>query len=169
MSLWHRLDFIARNLSPFAITLFLVVLSVVPTHIPGFGTIVPALSLMAVYYWSIFRPDLIPAWTVFLVGLFQDILVSTPLGLHALILLLVRATVVSRRRFFMGNSFFIMWGGFMLVAAGALAIGWEVLSLLNLTMINPSSLAFQYFLTVGLFPCFTWLFIRVQQAFLPQA
>ena len=169
MSLWHRLDSIARNLSPLEITLFLVVLSVIQTHIPGFGTIVPALSLMAVYYWSIFRPDLIPAWAVFLVGIFQDILVSTPLGLHAIILLLVRTTVVSRRRFFMENSFLIMWGGFMLVAAGALAIGWEILSLLNLTMINPTSLAFQYLLTFALFPCFTWLFIRVQQAFLPQA
>lgn len=169
MTLWQRLDLFARNLSPLAITLSLVVIGVLPMHVPGFVTIVPALSLMAVYYWSIFRPDLMSGFAVFCVGLFQDILSGMPLGVSALVLLLVRVTVVSKRRFFMGNSFLVMWGGFLLVAAGAMALTWEFISILNATLAHPSSLIFQYLLTLALFPCFTWLFIRAQQAFLRQA
>lgn len=166
MTLWQRLDLVARNFSPLAITLCLVMICVLPMHVPGFGSIVPALSLMAVYYWSIFRPDLMSVFAVFCVGLFQDILFGLPLGVSALVLLLVRLTVVSKRRFFMGNSFLVMWWGFMLVAAGAQALTWEFLSILNARMIYPAPLIFQYLLTLALFPCFTWLFIRAQQAFL---
>ena len=78
--LWNRLDLVARSLSPMAITLLLVMVSVLPMHIPFFGTVSPVLSLMAVYYWSIFRPDLMPSFAVFGAGLFQDILSGTPLG-----------------------------------------------------------------------------------------
>lgn len=167
--LWQRLDLIARSLSPMAITLLLVVVSVLPTHIPSFGMVAPVLSLMAVYYWSIFRPDLMPSFAVFGAGLFQDILSGTPLGAFALVFLLVRVTVVSRRRFFIGNSFVVMWWGFMLVAAGSLALVWQIASLLNMTLINPSAVAFQFFLTLSLFPCLAWLFFRAQQAFLRQS
>lgn len=167
--LWQRLDLIARSLSPMAITLLLVVVSVLPMHIPSFGAVSPVLSLMAVYYWSIFRPDLMPSFAVFGAGLFLDILSGTPLGAFALVFLLVRVTVVSQRRFFIGNSFMVMWWGFMLVTAGSLALVWEIASLLNMTLISPSAVAFQFFLTLSLFPCLAWLFFRAQQAFLRQS
>ncbi len=166
--LWSRLDFVARSISPMAITLLLVVASVLPTHTPSFGTVSPILSLMAVYYWSIFRPDLMPPFAVFGAGLVQDILFSTPLGAFAFIFLLVRMVVVAQRRFFIGNSFVVMWWGFMLVAVGSLALAWGITSLLNMTLISASGVIFQAFLTLSLFPCFAWLFFRVQQAFLRQ-
>ncbi|MBL6934295.1 MAG: rod shape-determining protein MreD [Alphaproteobacteria bacterium] len=167
--LWSRLDLVARSLTPMAITLLLAVISVLPMQIPSFGAVSPVLSLMAVYYWSIFRPDLMPSVAVFGAGLFQDILSGTPLGAFALVFLLVRLTVVSRRRFFIGNSFVVMWWGFMLVAVGSQALVWEITSLLSMTLISPSGVAFQVFLTLSLFPCFAWLFFRAQQAFLRQS
>ena len=167
--LWSRLDFVARSLLPMAITLLLAVASGLPTHIPSLGAVSPLLSLMAVYYWSIFRPDLMPPFAVFGAGFFQDILFSTPLGAFAFIFLLVRVIVVAQRRFFIGNSFVVMWWGFMLVAVGALALAWGITSLLNMTLISASGVIFQAFLTLSLFPCFAWFFFRVQQAFLRQA
>lgn len=167
--LWSRLDLVARSLTPMAITLLLAVISVLPMQIPSFGAVSPVLSLMAVYYWSIFRPDLMPSVAVFGAGLFQDILSGTPLGAFALVFLLVRLTVVSRQRFFIGNSFVVMWWGFMLVAVGSQALVWEITSLLSMTLISPSGVAFQVFLTLSLFPCFAWLFFRAQQAFLRQS
>ena len=167
--LWSQLDFVARSLLPMAIILLLIVASGLPTHTPSFGTVSPVLSLMAVYYWSIFRPDLMPPFAVFSAGFFQDILFSTPLGAFAFIFLLVRVIVVAQRRFFIGNSFVVMWWGFMLVAVGSLALAWGITSLLNMTLISASGVIFQAFLTLSLFPCFAWFFFRVQQAFLQQA
>ena len=167
--LWNQLDLVARNLSPMAITLLLVMVSVLPMHIPFFGTVSPVLSLMAVYYWSVFRPDLMPSFAVFGAGLFQDILSGTPLGVFALVFMLVRVAVVSKQKFFTGNSFVVMWWVFMLVAAGSLVLVWGLASLLNMTLISPLGVAFQVFLTFVLFPCFAWLFFRAQQAFLRQS
>jgi rod shape-determining protein MreD len=166
---WSRLDFVARSLLPMAITLLLAVASGLPTHIPSLGAVSPLLSLMAVYYWSIFRPDLMSSFAVFGAGLFQDILSSTPLGAFAFVFLLVRVVLVAQRRFFINNSFVVMWWGFILVAVGSLALAWVITSLLNMTLISASGVIFQAFLTLSLFPCFAWFFFRVQQAFLQQA
>ena len=163
MTLWHRLDLVARNLSPLVLTLMLVILGMLPVHVEGIGVVLPALSLMAVYYWSIFRPDLMPVAAVFAVGLFQDILSGIPLGVHALVFVLVRTAVMSKRRFFLGHSFVTIWWGFALLGAGALALTWEIVSLLNGTLFNPSAVAFQYLLTLALFPCFAWIFTQVQK------
>jgi rod shape-determining protein MreD len=165
---WLRLDAWARKLLPFAMTVLLVMLSVTPLHVPALGTVAPALSLMAVYYWAIFRPDLLPALAVFAVGLFQDVLGGLPLGVTALALLAVFGVVSSQRRFFLGKSFLVMWWGFMLIAAGVTVAMWLLLSALSGTLIAPGPVVVHFLLTLALFPCFTWLFIRVQQAFLQQ-
>jgi rod shape-determining protein MreD len=165
-TLWQRLDGLARKLVPFATTILLVILSVMPWHLPGFGQVTPALSLMAVYYWAIFRPDLLPPPAVFAIGLLQDILAGVPLGVNAVTLLLVYAVVSSQRRFFLGKSFLVMWSGFVLVAAGVAAATWLLLAGFYGTLLNPVPAVFQGMLTLALFPCLTWLFIRAQNALL---
>ncbi len=43
-----QLDRAARRLFPFALSVLLVVLSVVPLPVPGYGLVVPSFALMAV-------------------------------------------------------------------------------------------------------------------------
>ena len=167
-AVWQRLDQVARNLVPFSLTLLLGFLGTVPIFFPGYKPVAPAMTLIAVYYWSIFRPDLMPPIAVFALGFFHDLLSGTPLGLSAFILLLVRSAVVSQRRFFMGNSFFIMWGGFLLISAGAMALAWEIISWLESSFVHATPAFFQFLITLALFPAFTWFFVRMQQLFLRQ-
>ncbi len=166
LNIWHRLDVFIRNLTPLLFTLFLVLVSVVPLRVPGFAAVTPALSLVAVYYWAIFRPDLLPAVAVFAIGLVQDILSGMPLGVNTLVLLAAHAVVASQRRFFLGKSFLVMWWGFLMVAAMAAVATWIIVSMLYGRLLDPAPLGFQFLLTVAIFPCLTWLFIRVQQTFL---
>ena len=46
---WQRLDAFARNLTPVALTLVLVILNVVPTHIPGIARVLPVLPLISIF------------------------------------------------------------------------------------------------------------------------
>jgi rod shape-determining protein MreD len=117
---------------------------------------------MAVYYWSIYRPDLLPLGATFFVGIVQDTLDGTPLGLSSLILVLVQGVVVSQRRFFHGKAFLVEWWGFMLVAPGAIVISWVFASLYYGVLASPRPLGFQLLMTIVLYPCLTWLFARVQ-------
>ena len=57
-ALWHRLDIIARSLSPLAMTVLLIMIGMVPLQIPNMAPVIPAMALIAVYYWAVHRPDL---------------------------------------------------------------------------------------------------------------
>ena len=76
----QRLDGWARGLMPTLSVLFLVLMSAVPSGLPNFAGTSPCYSIIGVFYWSVFRPDLLPAAVVFMAGSLQDILLGTPLG-----------------------------------------------------------------------------------------
>jgi len=167
--LWQRMDLLARQLTPSILTLALVVLNAVPLHLPELSRIAPLLPLMAIYHWAIFRPRLLPASVVFLIGVLQDVLGGTPVGVNALVFLAVYGAVLSQKRFLTGKSFAILWLGFALIAAGAMALSWLVVSALSVTLVEPRTVIFQYLLTLGLFPAVAWLLLLWQRAFLRHA
>jgi rod shape-determining protein MreD len=168
-SLWYRFELAVRGLTPFVVTLSLAVLTIIPLRIPDFAPVTPALTVIAVYYWSIYRPDLLPMAAVFGVGLFQDALAGTPLGLTSLVLILVQYVVIAQRRFFHSKTFLVEWWGFLLVAPGAALVSWLLASLYFGVLVAPQPLGFQLLLSIALYPCLAWLFIRIQHYLLRSA
>lgn len=159
------MDLWARHLVPFLVTLFFLLLAMVPTRIPGFAGVAPVLTLMCVFYWAIYRPDLLPAAAAFGLGLLHDIASGTPLGVNALVLLLVQGLTSSQRKFFLGNTFLVAWWGFGLIAAGAMAVTWGLIALLS-GMAAPRTVLFEYLMTLSLYPVVSWILARTQVAFL---
>lgn len=165
---WQRLDVIARSMTPFVLTLAFVVLAQVPLHIPGFAEVAPILPLMAVYHWAIYRPDLLPAVAVFFAGLLHDALSGMPFGINAAVFVIVHMAVMSQQVFFQGKSFPIIWLGFSLVAAGAVALTW-LLNAMFFAVITSVEAAFvQYLVTIGAFPVLAWILARWQRSVLAQ-
>ncbi|MCK5444724.1 MAG: rod shape-determining protein MreD [Rhodospirillaceae bacterium] len=164
--LLQRFDYFARGSTPFVLTVLLVVLGAVPMRLPELASVTPLLPLMAVYHWTIYRPDLLPAWAVFFAGLLQDALVGTPFGVHALVFLGVHMAVLSQQVFFTGKSFAVIWIGFALVAAGAMAMMWVLISLFYSQSTGLMGVAFQYLVTLGVFPVLTWLMLLWQRRIL---
>ena len=160
---WYRFEVALRGLSPLFWTLTLALLTVVPLRIPDFAPVTPALTVIAVYYWGIYRPDLTPIVGTFAIGMFQDMVAGTPLGMTSLVLISVHAVVVSQRRFFHGKTFLVEWWGFMLVAPGAALLSWVLASLYFGVLVAPRPLGFQLLLTITLYPALAWLFARAQQ------
>jgi rod shape-determining protein MreD len=166
---WQRIDHVARQLMPLALTALLVIAGAVPYHIPGLARVMPVLPLMAVYHWTVYRPDVMPPWAIFLVGLMHDALTGVPLGTSGLVLLMVYGVMLTQRDFFVGKSFAILWMGFALVAAGALILGWLAVSAFHVRLVGPAPAFYQYLLTVGTYPVLAWVFMRWQRIFLEQA
>ena len=161
--LLERLGLVLRGTVPLLLTLGLVMATVVSSPIPDLAPVTPSLSVMAVYYWSIYRPDLLPAAAVFLIGLMQDILSGGPPGMMALVLLLVHGVVVSQRQVFVGKSFLVGWWGFAIVAIGAAGLSWLVASAWFGVFLRPRPVAYQAALTIALYPLVAWLFRRLHQ------
>lgn len=162
----QRLDFYTRNSLPVLVTLLLVLVNVIPLHVPGLSRIVPILPLMAVYQWAVYRPNLMPPLAVFFIGLMFDVLSGAPLGVNALVFLAVYGVVVSQQRFFTGKSFLVVWLGFGIVAFGASVLSWAMVSILSASLVEPRAAIFQYLLNFGFFPLLAWVFLRWQNALL---
>jgi len=165
---WQRIDLIARSMTPFGLTLVLVVVGQVPLHIPGFAEVAPVLPLMAVYHWAIYRPDLLPASAVFFAGLLQDALSGMPFGINAAVFVIVHMAVFFQQVFFQGKSFLIVWLGFSMVAAGAMVLMWALNAMAFAAVTSMEAVFIQYLVTVGIFPLLAWVLVRWQRSVLAQ-
>jgi rod shape-determining protein MreD len=152
---------------PFLSTFVFVLVSVVPVQLPGFAVVTPSFALMAVAHWTIYRPDLLPQWAVFALGLLLDLLNGTPyVGASALTLLVARTAVLTQRRHFVNRDFTVMWLGFLALASGTFAFVWALVSLLNGHILGTRPFLFEAALTVACYPVGSYVLARLHRAFL---
>lgn len=163
MTVAQRLDVWARRSLPVVLTVMLAFIGAVPTGLPYLGSIVPAYTTMAVFYWAVYRPDLFPAGAVFLVGVLEDSITGTPLGVGTVCLLFVYGLALGQRRAFLKRPFFIAWIGFAVLAALATLLAWLMISVLSGSFVEARAALFQYLLTVALFPCLAMLFVAIHR------
>ena len=123
----------------------------------------PHLVLMAVYYWSIYRPTLVPPALCFAAGLAIDILSGGPLGPNALLLTAAQWIVSDQRRYLMSQPYTTLWAGFGFVAGAAAALQWALHSLLAGRVLPPLPAAVGAGVDLLLFPAVTLLLVLVHR------
>lgn len=165
-ALLDRLDAAARDATPALLTLALIVIGAVPLRLPEFASIIPSFALIAIYFWTLYRADLMPAPAVFGLGVFQDILGGGPLGVGAFMLLAAHGAVLTQRRVLMRRPFVVGWFGFVGVALAGFVLNWLAMTVLSLTLFDPLAASMQYVMTVMLYPPIAALFVAVQRAWL---
>ena len=152
------------------VVLVFLLLSVVSFSLPHAGDLKPFFLLMIIYYWSIYRPTVIPLVYTFALGLMLDILTHLPIGLNALILVGTEILILRSRIFLMGQPYIVVWFGFMLVAL-LYAVGlWFGISLASLQF--PPASAFLNAILAGvlsgfLFPLASLVFQGVHKLLPP--
>jgi len=154
----------AARLVPLLTTAAAAIFAILPLRIPGYAALTPAIALMAVYHWTIYRPDLLPPIALFAIGIAEDLLAGSPVGIGALTLLVTYAVVLQFRRHFVGRTFPFVWAGFTLVAGGAMIGLWVLHCLLEFTLMNPRNTVFRMVLTIAVFPAASFLLGRTQRA-----
>ena len=145
------------------VTLVLAIVTVIPLDIPDYAAVTPDFLLIAIYHWSLDRPNDLPYSVVFAIALLEDFLTAGPPGLVELTLLIVRWTVLNTRRLFIGRSFPFVWGGFAVTAMIVAFADWILASMLASAMQDLRSVAFRTVLTVAVYPIMTPLFARLQK------
>ncbi len=159
----QRVENPIARLLPIATTLVATVISIQPAHIPGYAALTPAFTLMAVYHWTIYRPDLLPPSSLFLVGITQDLLAGVPPGVTAFVLLVARAAVFPHRRLFVNRPFPFVWTGFMMLTSGALLFLWTLHCLFDGVLVDFRGTVFRAVLTISMFPIASFLLGRTQR------
>lgn len=157
------LENLLRLLVPILLMAVLFLLSITALPLPKVGQVKPALLLMVVYYWSIYRPTLIPPSLCFGLGLLLDFMSALPLGVNAIILTLVQWIVRDQRRFLMGQAYFTIWSVFALVATLSLMAQWGLYGLVHMAWAPLMPVMFSLLATILLFPVVTLLLIAVHK------
>jgi rod shape-determining protein MreD len=157
-----------RGIVPFVLTLMLSLAPTMPFRMPRDISVVPDLSLMAVFYWTIYRPDLLPMPAVFAIGLIQDIVTGGPIGVTPLILVGAYGMLLNQRRVFLGKPFMQTWWGFLIVATAACVVKFLVACLQASAFVPVQQAGLQYFSTLLLFPLIVWLLVAAHRQFLPE-
>lgn len=163
-TVWQRLDYVARLITPSLMTIALVVLMQIPMPLPDYSAVSPGLALMSVYYWTLSRPGLLPAPVIFGIGVFQDMLSGAPVGMNALLMLLAYGIAVSQRRILNGKPFGLVWAGFTAIAAAVAVTQWLTMSILAGFFLLPQPVAMQFALTVSLYPLMAWILVQTHRA-----
>lgn len=142
----------ARNQVPMITMIVLVLMSIPPFYLPHYGWIAINFSLIGLFYWSVYKPQLIHLFTAFLVGLFYDFLAGVPAGMFALIFVVSRALLGIYCGGLGAANFLSLWLGFFLFVVGTSFTGWLASSLWYGALIDPVSVLFHTILTVASFP-----------------
>jgi rod shape-determining protein MreD len=160
----RQLEVRLRALAPLAIAVAAVLLDVLPFLGLGPWGITPFSTLCVVYFWSLYRPDLFGPMAAFSTGIVYDALAGLPLGLTALILLLVRQLVVVQQRFFLARSFPVVWCCFLLLAPAVEIARWLLVSLWWGRLFAPAPVLLSLLLTIALYPLASLVLTRIHNA-----
>ena len=129
-----------------------------PIRVLGLQPPEPVFAMAPAFAWAVLRPSLLPPFALAALGLFEDALWGTPLGLWPLCLFAVYGTAFAIRRVLIGEDFWAL--GAWYAALCALAFGAGLLLTLFVSGQIPTlvGLGLQLLVTVMLFPL-AWLVI----------
>jgi rod shape-determining protein MreD len=162
VNIFQRTEQLARAAGPSATLLLLILLNAVPLHVPYVSVAAPLFPLMALFHFSLFRPEYLPNWLALMFGLLIDVMSGGPLGVHGMVFLVTRYFVGNNQRFLADKPFLVIWFGYAVVSAAAVAGIWAFSALLMWRGIDPRPAVFQFLMSLAFYPFLSWLIGRSQ-------
>lgn len=153
-----------RDSLPFFLTLLLILFDATPKRIPDFTPITPILPVASLYFWVIFRPDLLGTKWAFLLGFLYDMALGTPIGISSALFMGVDLLTRSQRKFFYRKPFLLIWLGFALMMILVITAQWALTSIVLGRILPIEGGIFSGIQTVCAYPLISWAFARFQQA-----
>jgi rod shape-determining protein MreD len=146
-----------HKIIPCLTILMLIILMVLPYNLPLISDIMPFLTLIGVYYWSVFKPEYLPIWVVFILGVLQDILMGSPLGLMPFLLIIVQQFIFFQGRQFLERDFIFNWFVFVILVIGFSSLSWGITSLYFRALLDYWDIIGQILMTIAFYPVISWL------------
>lgn len=167
-NLTEKSDWLWRLMFAQCICLFFLLFDLINFSVPLMGEIRPYLFLMTIYYWAIFRPTLLPALWIFVLGILYDVVLGFPLGLHSILFLVVQYIVRRQRLYLMGQPFTLVWLGFVITCSLVALCEWGFFSALHLQPMPFMSGMFSFLCSAVVFP-FIQMMLLFNHRLLPES
>ena len=151
-----------QRIMPFLTSVILLLFSYVPLDFGLLNNIRPAVALICVYFWMLHRPDLFNLWSVYFLGMIDDIISSSPFGSNILALLILYLLINNTSRFFNAKPFVVTWYGFAVLSLVTYLARWLVVSVYYSHFLPLTMLTFSYLVTIAAYPLISLLLAFIQ-------
>lgn len=167
LALFDRAELYARLCVPYIFMALLLIVGLISVPYPLALLFDAPFLLIILFYWSVFRPTLVPPLLVFFAGLGHDLLAGLPLpGLSAVLLLLLRIGLVDQRRYLTGQGFMLVWLAYTGASFLYLLTQWAAFSLIHLQALPIHEFVTAYIVGIMVFP-FVYILIHMTHKVLP--
>lgn len=151
-----------QKILPLLSSLILLFISYVPLEFSLFNNIRPVVGMICVYYWMLHRPDLFNLWSVYTLGLIDDVISSSPFGSNIFALLLLYILINNTSKFFNAKPFVVTWYGFCLLSLVTLMARWLLVSVYYSQFLPLSMMLFAYLVTIAAYPLISLILAFIQ-------
>ena len=124
----------------------------IPIRVWGLQLPEPIFPMPVVFAWAVIRPSVLAPLGILIMGLFLDLFWGGSMGFWALCLLIAYGVMLAGRSMMAGQSRTMLWIWYGMVTAIAQLSGYLVIMLDDRSMPSLGSVAWQFLVTVLLFP-----------------
>ena len=154
----------ATFLVPFLSIFLMVLIMPLPIAFKFAGYwLAPSLPLVAIFLWTMYRPDLLPPLAVLVLGMIMDLLIDGPMGVSSLSFLTAYAIVASQRLYWLTLPRGGVLVGFITVLLACGAVAWLATSFAYGRFISPLPVLFEGVMSVLAFPLMREVFGPLQR------
>ena len=134
----------------------------------GFNYFHPMIGLICVYYWCLRSSSIFSYISAFCVGFWLDALSSSPLGLNALLLMILVFALSFLERYLRSAIFGLAWAAFAIAGLAFVLLKWFILVLYFGRLFSFEEILLCYLTTLMFYPLIAWVNVWVQDNFLEQ-
>ena len=142
---------------PFLLSCLYILINYAPSRLWLLNDVRPAVGVVCVFYWVLYRPDLFNMGTVFVLGFISDILSSAPMGADIISYLAVYVTISNLNSLFNNKPFTFIWFGFSFVFICVEILKWLIASVYYAHFLPLSNLFFTLLFTIACYPVFSFI------------
>ena len=96
-------------------TIYLLISSLIFIVIPkNFVHVSPDFSFPFIFFWTIFKPEILPLSVLLSIGIVSDSIQGLPLGFHSILFLSSSMILLTQRNFLYHQAFPLIWAVFCL-------------------------------------------------------
>jgi rod shape-determining protein MreD len=162
-TLGQQIDLALRRSIPVALAVLLMFIGILPWNTHGLGPTNANLVLIPIYYWTLYRPQLMTVWAVAAIGLLSDFFLGM-LGVNMLTFLVGYRVAVAQRKIFAGAPFIVVWAGFLLMSGVAGLVQWLLAAIVREQIdFNLRPALFLYMIGAVAYPPCAYVFAWIQR------
>ncbi len=149
----HNLGLIFRQTLPALLILLVFFFGLIINDV--WNEVSPWFVLIAIWFWGLYRADLVPVWFIFLVGLLNDFYSGNiPYGTHSAILVLGYLILLPQRRFIISQNFFMQWLLFIIFTSFSYMLRFIIIFFFNFSLYSYKENILSLFVITMCYPLF---------------